>query len=70
MTRSDTLRAISRLVRGDHSAAIFALGYLTIEEETEVLERLLENLTEFDLQTQQPNHWAAYNERWGRTPKL
>jgi len=68
MTRSDTLQAISVLVRLDPMVSIAALGYLAVDAKTETLEELLVFIQELEMAPGRPDHLAAYRERWGRSP--
>lgn len=65
MDRTDVIREIAALVRRDHWAAAFAVGYLTHEVPTEVLSDLLEGLRDRPGPRDLPNHLELYKERWG-----
>jgi len=68
MNRTDVLRRISSLIRQDHSAAMWALGYISLDLSTDVLEDLLKGLEEFSGPSPSTRALDAYKERWGRLP--
>jgi len=74
MTRSDTLRAIAAYCRTSHAAALLAVGYLTLEEPTEVLEGLLAALSDQDGTRELLSHLqvleAMMIERYGSSSRL
>jgi hypothetical protein len=74
MTREDIHRRISILCRRRHGNALYAVAYLTQEASTEVLERLLEAVEEFDSVSRQGiplgDHLAAFEERFGCRPAI
>ena len=65
MQRNDVLREIAALVRGNHWAGCFAVGYLARDASTEVLEDLAAALRESPGPRDTPDHLKAYEERWG-----
>lgn len=68
MQREDALRALAALVRRDHAAAAFAVGWLARDVSTEVLSDLVEALQEAQGLLTAPGHYEAYRERWGVVP--
>lgn len=74
MTRSDTIRAISAYCRVSHAASLLAVGYLVIEEPTEVLEGLLAALSDRDGTAELLNHLVVLEgmmrERYGTSSRL
>lgn len=74
MTRIDTLRAISARCRASHAATLFALGWLSLHQDTETLEGLLEALSEHDAGNELLGHIERAQrlsaERWDGSSRL
>jgi hypothetical protein len=74
MQRIDTLRAISAICRGSHASALLALGWLVLDQPTEVLEDLLTALQETgqhqELLDHLERHGALQRERYGTSSRL
>lgn len=68
MDRNDVFKEIAVIARGNPSAALWALGYLSVGLPTETLEDLLAGLREFPPGNTGSSHYAAYLERWGVIP--
>jgi len=68
MNRSDTLRRISAIVRADHGAALWAIGYVSLEMPQHALTDLLGGLEEFLSRHPTPilpTHLELVRERFG-----
>lgn len=74
MTRTDILRAIAARCRRSHGAALFAIGWVLLDQETEVLDGLLVALAELDQGNELLDHLEVYyrarNERYGPSSRL
>lgn len=68
MNRTDTLRRISAICRGDFGACLWALGYVSLDMPQHALEELLEALEEFLRVNPTPllgDHLVLVRERFG-----
>lgn len=70
MNRSDTIRAVATRCRSSHAACLLAVGWLTLDQPSEVLEQLLEVLEESRSADILLDHLMRYEalvqERYGR----
>lgn len=68
MVREDVIRELASLVRSDHWAAAFAVGWCVRDTSSEALEELVSALRGRPDQDTRRNHWTAYRERWEPRP--
>lgn len=70
MNKNDLLRELAGVCRRSPGAALWALGFLAVDQELEVLEECLSGAREAAETWRQPRagHLEAYRERWGRLP--
>ena len=68
MQREDVIRELASLVRTDHWAAAFVVGWLIRDASSEDLSELLAALREQIPRIHHVGHLAAYDERWAPYP--
>ena len=68
MSQVEKLAELAAIVRRDHGAALFVVGWYCAGESEEALEGLLAAVRELPEGGVWGDHLALYRERWGRVP--